>query len=161
MFQTTSESVLKRRPNTVPHFDLLQIGRCEKNDVYYLLVKLIINSIWQANWSTSNWLRFQAAAASPLLLMSALSNFCFFTDANVGYLLARKAVYDGISFNRVFFSKNVKHFNRRAALRLAGGIVRLMCILAVMYCCCHVSMALGRRNKRNAKLAHQDPNHEE
>nr|SVE72954.1 EOG090X06SF [Ceriodaphnia reticulata] len=91
---------------------------------------------WKANWSTSNWLRFQAAAASPLLLMSALSNFCFFTDANVGYLLARKAVYD-------------------------GGIVRLLCILAVMYCCCHVSMALGRRNKKNVKLAHQDTNHEE
>nr|CAH0098428.1 unnamed protein product [Daphnia galeata] len=92
---------------------------------------------WKANWSTSNWLRFQAAASSPLLLVSALSNFCFFTDAKVGYLLAQKAVYE-------------------------GGILRLLCILMVMYCCCHVSMALSRRSKRNLRgnlvcqQAHQD-----
>nr|SVE94255.1 EOG090X06SF [Simocephalus serrulatus] len=85
---------------------------------------------WKTNWSDSNWLRFQAAIASPLLLMSALSNFCFFTDANVGYVLARKAVYE-------------------------GGILRLSCILFAMYCCCHVSMALGRR-KQNAKFTHND-----
>ncbi|XP_032785752.2 protein-cysteine N-palmitoyltransferase HHAT isoform X1 [Daphnia magna] len=85
---------------------------------------------WKAKWSPSNWLRFQAAVASPLLLMSALSNFCFFTDAGVGYILAKKAVYE-------------------------GGIVRLLCILLVMYCCCQVSMALDRRNKKN--LVHNQP----
>nr|SVE73574.1 EOG090X06SF [Daphnia atkinsoni] len=79
---------------------------------------------WKANWSASNWIRFQAAVAAPLLLMSALSNFCFFTNASVGYILAKKAVYE-------------------------GGIVRLLCILFVMYCCCHVSMALNRSNKKN------------
>nr|SVE74200.1 EOG090X06SF [Daphnia barbata] len=92
-------------------------------------------SDWKANWSPSNWLRFQAAAASPLLLMSALSNFCFFTDANVGYLLARKAIYE-------------------------GGIVRLLCILFFMYCCCHVSMALTRRNKQKPVSKSEQPHHE-
>ncbi|XP_046651167.1 protein-cysteine N-palmitoyltransferase Rasp-like isoform X2 [Daphnia pulicaria] len=87
---------------------------------------------WKANWSTPNWLRFQAAVASPLLLVSALSNFCFFTDAKVGYVLAQKAVYE-------------------------GGILRLLCIVMVMYCCCHVSMALSRRSKKNLICqAHRD-----
>ena len=38
-----------------------------------------------------------AIVASPLLLMSALSNFYFFTDFNVGTILARKAVLDGMN----------------------------------------------------------------
>nr|SVE69817.1 EOG090X06SF [Eubosmina coregoni] len=74
-------------------------------------------SIWKTNWTAANWLRFEAAACSPLLLISALSNFCFFTDANVGFILASKAI-------------------------LEGGALRLLFILVVMYCCCHVSMAV-------------------
>jgi len=46
--------------------------------------------------------RFQAIFAAPLLLMSALANFCFFTDANVGYILAYKALIEGLFLNQNF-----------------------------------------------------------
>nr|SVE92407.1 EOG090X06SF [Megafenestra aurita] len=103
-------------------------GICLETAAKYLSTQKPIAN-WKANWSSANWIRFQAAISSPLLLMSALSNFCFFTDANVGFVLARKAIYD-------------------------GGIVRLLFILFVLHCCCHVSMALGRR-KSKAKLGSQ------
>jgi len=79
---------------------------------------------WKQTLSDSSWIRLKAAVASPLLLMSALSNFCFFTDTTVGYLLARKAIYD-------------------------GGMLRLLTILFVMYCCCHVSMAVSQASKKS------------
>nr|SVE93635.1 EOG090X06SF [Scapholeberis mucronata] len=91
---------------------------------------------WKASWSNANWVRFQAAIASPLLLLSALSNFCFFTDANVGYLLARKGIYE-------------------------GGFTRLFGILLAMYSCCHVSMAISRREKKPTILTQQETLHQE
>ena len=61
----------------------------DRSTDYFLLLNL------KDTLSDSSWIRLKAAIASPLLLMSALSNFCFFTDTTVGYLLARKAIYDG------------------------------------------------------------------
>jgi len=45
--------------------------------------------------------RLKAVASAPLLLMSILSNFYFFTDIGVGNILTRKAILDGN------FTKNV------------------------------------------------------
>nr|SVE75196.1 EOG090X0844 [Daphnia dolichocephala] len=74
-----------------------------------------LSTSFSANWNPSNWLRFQAAVASPLLLMSALSNFCFFTDANVGYLLARKAIYEAVP--TFAFAFTTGHFNLQSVKR--------------------------------------------
>jgi len=90
----------------------------DRSTDYFLLLNL------KDTLSDSSWIRLKAAIASPLLLMSALSNFCFFTDTTVGYLLARKAIYD-------------------------GGVQRLLTILLVMYCCCHVSMAVTQASEKN------------
>ena len=50
----------------------------------------------KANWSTANWLRFQAVFGAPLFLMSCLSNFTFFTNEDVGYVFFYKAVIEGM-----------------------------------------------------------------
>ena len=71
----------------------------------------------EARLSEANWIRLEALVSAPLLLMSALSNFYFFTNMAVGTILARKAFVEGY----------------------------LLVVLAILYCCCHVSLALQER----------------
>ena len=53
----------------------------------------------KVNLSTANWLRLQAVFGAPLFLMSCLSNITFFTNADVGYVIFNKAVFEGILCN--------------------------------------------------------------
>ncbi len=66
----------------------------------------------KVNWSTANWLRFQAVFGAPLVLMSCLTNLIFLTNADVGYVFFYKAVIEGmkcnveLNNNSIFYEKN-------------------------------------------------------
>ncbi|KAG8228430.1 hypothetical protein J437_LFUL003907 [Ladona fulva] len=93
-------------------------------------------SQWEARIFTPNGARrFQAMIASPLLMMSALSNFYFFAGMEVGNIFVQKIVEGWCSITLV--------------------------VLVFVYCCCHVSIEAKEQEKRKRALNQNEKAEEE
>ncbi|XP_071447312.1 protein-cysteine N-palmitoyltransferase HHAT [Hetaerina americana] len=83
---------------------------------------------WEHKWFNVGWSRrFHALIASPLLMMSALSNFYFFGGMEIG---------------NIFVQKILEGWN---------GVT--LVVLAFLYCCCHVSVEVKKWEKQKTKEA--------
>ncbi|XP_046401710.1 protein-cysteine N-palmitoyltransferase Rasp [Ischnura elegans] len=80
---------------------------------------------WELKWFSVGWSqRFHALLASPLLMMSALSNFYFFGGMEIGNIFVQK-ILEGWNGVTIF-------------------------VLLFLYCCCHVSVATKNWEKQKA-----------